>query len=70
MMEVGTNAKSTSLYEQYARDFFDLIGQTFENNNILDLFYIYNLFANKTFSQSSLTRLFLPAFCSAATRGV
>ena len=58
MMEVGSNPQSTELYETYSRGFFDLIGQTLDDNNILDMFYIYNLFANKTFSQSSLTRLF------------
>lgn len=58
MMEVGSNTQSTELYEEYSKGFFDLIGQTLDDNNILDMFYIYNLFANKTFSQSSLTRLF------------
>ena len=66
MMEVDKNPTMRATYERISDGFNRLASvdannnpkYTFDGHNIVNLFYLYNLFTNKGFSQSSMARLF------------
>ena len=66
MMEVDKNPVMRATYERISNGFNQLASvdvnnnpkYTFDGHNIVNLFYLYNLFTNKGFSQNSMTRLF------------
>ena len=58
MMETSSSDAIATLYDEYSSAFKDLYWIKIGDNRVIDLLYIYNLFVNKTFSQSSFTKLF------------
>ena len=66
MMEVDKNPAIRVIYEQISEGFNELAKvdangnsiHNFDGNSIINLFYVYNMFTSKGFSQNSMTRLF------------
>jgi len=66
MMEVDKNPAIRIIYEQISEGFNELAKvdangnsiHNFDGNSITNLFYVYNMFTSKGFSQNSMTRLF------------